>query len=533
MAFNKGKSQDGGLKTSLERIRSGNTDLRKSFIEENSDFIYKTVSLTLGKSSIPENSEELEAGLAAFNYSIDSFNLNSDGDFYSYAEKNIKKQVYYYSFQSFKASKKQTSTYYNMEGMNNPYNTVEDFEEIAIFKENLWKSGITIKSLLSCSPMKPKTIDICLDIAREISQNDDIFNRLISLKNIPFDSLNSEFKHKKQVIKKYNDYITALSFLLRSKLEIIKSYIRNHEMQWKLFNNVGVVLEITGNDTIVFTDKCRFLIVKNLDRSKVGYELKSDVFGKGMGISYVIRYSIYAVVIITALIGAVALAGHVNFDRLADPGSTHRESAFSESSPASRKEQNTDAGKNADIKKNPPQAGKATPSKNTPFKIKPSPGSSKKPGVTNSIKPALVIQNTPIIPTAAPSKSKPDSSPSLSTVAPSVKPAIGSDSLYYPTVKATGAPGLPRLISDSYEVRLGEDFSLTIHMYKGNNGTMWRLYENGKPIITLHCEDNSPNDQMISRLITPKSAGTYTYRCELVNSFGSTGSATIEVIVKE
>jgi DNA-directed RNA polymerase specialized sigma subunit len=65
----------------LEKIRSGDMQLRKKFIEENSKFIAKTVSKTLGKSAVPKNSEEFELGLSAFNYSIDDFDLKSGEDF--------------------------------------------------------------------------------------------------------------------------------------------------------------------------------------------------------------------------------------------------------------------------------------------------------------------------------------------------------------------------------------------------------------------------------------------------------------------
>ncbi len=527
MAFNffvRGKrSTDNNLKSRLEKIRSGNTGLRQIFIEENSNFINKTVSLTLGKSIVPRNSREFDIGISAFNHSIDSFDLNSNNDFFSYAEKLIKEQIYYYSFQNLKDSKKQTSTCCNLD-VHHPYSTVEDLEEIALFKENLWKCGITLKVLSQFSPVNPKIIGICLRTAREIAQNDELFNKLISLKKVPVDSLNIDLKLSKQVIKKNNDYITALSFLMRSNLEIIKSYIKNREMHWKLFNDVGIVFETTGNETIVFTGKCRFLTSKKLEHAKVGYQLKSDRFSKGAFFLYVKRYLPYAAAI-AVIIASILSIKNIDFDKLTGDSDVQSKEVFSASSPVSPKVKNSSVKNSAGAKQNnTPENKKVTSAKNTPKSAMPAPTDIKKPTTANK-------QNNPDIPKATPSEKAPDSPTPVSTTAPSIEPITSPES--FPTVKATGAPGRPRLSSDSYEVKLGDDYTITMRMYQGNNGTMWKLYENGNLIASLHSADNSPNDQAASRIITPKSAGNYTYRCELSNSFGSTSSSTIEVVVNE
>jgi len=66
----------------------------------------------------------------------------------------------------------------------------------------------------------------------------------------------------------------------------------------------------------------------------------------------------------------------------------------------------------------------------------------------------------------------------------------------------------------------------------GNNGTIWKLYENGILISSRNSPDNSPSEQFNQRMVIAKKPGTYTYRCEASNSYGTTSSSTITVTVK-
>lgn len=61
-----------------------------------------------------------------------------------------------------------------------------------------------------------------------------------------------------------------------------------------------------------------------------------------------------------------------------------------------------------------------------------------------------------------------------------------------------------------------------MNLWWGNNGTEFKLYENDVLISNQMLTDSSPNAQAMSTDIVGKSNGTYTYTCELVNSFGST-----------
>lgn len=94
---------------------------------------------------------------------------------------------------------------------------------------------------------------------------------------------------------------------------------------------------------------------------------------------------------------------------------------------------------------------------------------------------------------------------------------------------ATGIPGTPNLYHNNYDGL--SNYTITMNMWWGNNGTSWVLYENNAVILTQTLVDNSPDAQTASFNITGKQNGSYSYRCDLRNSFGTTNSKTITVNV--
>jgi len=94
---------------------------------------------------------------------------------------------------------------------------------------------------------------------------------------------------------------------------------------------------------------------------------------------------------------------------------------------------------------------------------------------------------------------------------------------------ATGVPGIPKLMSDNYNKL--SSYNITMNMYWGNNGSQWKLYENGQVILVQNLVDNSPAAQTATTAFTSKEDGTYVYKCELINSFGVTPSEEVTVNV--
>lgn len=104
------------------------------------------------------------------------------------------------------------------------------------------------------------------------------------------------------------------------------------------------------------------------------------------------------------------------------------------------------------------------------------------------------------------------------------------------TVKQTlanGAPGQPVLSADNGHANGLQDgnFNIAMNMWWGNNGTVYKLYENGALIGTHMLADASPGAQLAKSAIKGKPNGSYTYTCELINIFGTTKCGPLVVNV--
>ncbi|MNZ44691.1 hypothetical protein D3C78_623240 [compost metagenome] len=72
-----------------------------------------------------------------------------------------------------------------------------------------------------------------------------------------------------------------------------------------------------------------------------------------------------------------------------------------------------------------------------------------------------------------------------------------------------------------------------MNMWYGSNGSKYKLYEDGVLIDEQTLTDNSPSAQTAVTSISGKANGTYTYTCELINSYGAAACGTLVVTVKD
>ena len=100
--------------------------------------------------------------------------------------------------------------------------------------------------------------------------------------------------------------------------------------------------------------------------------------------------------------------------------------------------------------------------------------------------------------------------------------------------KSKAKPGKPILSLDSrYKTRHQYgDYNVTMNMRHGENGAIYKIYENDVLIDTKILSDNSPNAQKVVTAIIGKKSGKYRYYAELINAFGTTTSKTLMVTVR-
>ena len=94
------------------------------------------------------------------------------------------------------------------------------------------------------------------------------------------------------------------------------------------------------------------------------------------------------------------------------------------------------------------------------------------------------------------------------------------------------APDQPVLSDDNAEDGLrGGSFTITANLWWGQNGTSFRLFEDGELITEVPLADDTPRAQEVTVPIEGRTDGEYTYTCELENAGGVTECDPHTVVV--
>ncbi|WP_256252923.1 carbohydrate binding domain-containing protein [Paenibacillus sp. UNC496MF] len=101
--------------------------------------------------------------------------------------------------------------------------------------------------------------------------------------------------------------------------------------------------------------------------------------------------------------------------------------------------------------------------------------------------------------------------------------------------KSAGVPGKPILSSDNgYDTGIPDgSYTISMNMWWGNNGGVYKLYENDVLIDTQTLADDSPNPQSAVTSVSGRKNGAYRYYAELANAYGTTRSDELTVNVTQ
>jgi hypothetical protein len=130
---------------------------------------------------------------------------------------------------------------------------------------------------------------------------------------------------------------------------------------------------------------------------------------------------------------------------------------------------------------------------------------------------------------------------SATAAADGFAPATAVSSAVVPTEVASGdgqpgAPGVAVLSSDNgWDTGLLDgDYSITMNLWWGTNGTLFKLYENGSLVAAVPLKaSSSAGPQTASVPLTGRVNGRYVYTGELVNAEGRTAVRPLAVTVKD
>ncbi len=496
---------------SINNIKQGDLSAKKDFTDRHKGFISETISHALGKSTIPKNSPEFDIGLEAFDHSIDLFNPGNDKDFLSFSEQIIREWVLSYARES------------NSTSMHNQideekyylYCNYESTKDISQYKMNLWEYGIKLRELPNSSPDEKQNIGTCVRIAKKLSNDNILFQRILDHKTLSSEDFTDGIKLDRKIFNKHKKYIIALTLILKNHLKLLSSYLKNVYLRNDFTENIGVILEINNDQAILFTLQGEFLTVKLNKSNKVGEQVKFGSYRvqkKNRNFKYIVAaWAVTSLIICFAIYqGFVMIIKNrplTNYDSEAIPLANNSQVPKNTSLITPKSTNNNII---ANITETPQPEPTATPS----AKITP-----RKTSVT--AKPTNNSTATPV----------------NTTVVVVTPTAVHSDNITPASTaiasKANGIPGEVRISAVPYKVKSGSKYTVHFYMKSGNNGTMLILYENDKEHSRYTDTDDTPNAQAKIVEFQADTPGTYTYRWELINQFGSTSSQTITVTVYE
>ncbi len=218
----------------IDSIRKGDLQLRDRFISESIPFIMESLYKILKRRIDIKNDEEFSIGLSAFNEAIDHYDLCRKGDFYRYSSIIINHRIIDY----LRSAKKRDKTIpfssiednecfeqkYLASNTYNQYEIVELKEDILILQQNLMEFGITWDDLISNSPVHRDTRRLCIRIAKEILEDEDLYSKLINTKRIPRSQLVERLKIHRRTIENHRTFIIAICLILKSNQDELKAF---------------------------------------------------------------------------------------------------------------------------------------------------------------------------------------------------------------------------------------------------------------------------------------------------------------------
>lgn len=228
----------------LKKIKNGDNLSKEELIKDYKPFIIKVVSKTTGKYVDMENSDEFSIGLMAFNEAIECYDSSKNAGFIGFAETVIKRRVIDYTRSNYKENKVYPFSYFDSDEENDSnsfedsylkvdagsqLDRIETKEEIALFVKKLGEFGVTLGDLVESAPKHMDSKRICIRIARILTENEELSEKLSKKKNIPMVDLMKLVEVNHKTIERNRKFILAVYLILRSKLEVLQGYVANVE----------------------------------------------------------------------------------------------------------------------------------------------------------------------------------------------------------------------------------------------------------------------------------------------------------------
>ncbi|MBS4025812.1 MAG: RNA polymerase sigma-I factor [Clostridia bacterium] len=221
----------------LHKAQQGDESARELLITSFKPFIGKIASEQCSRYLDWRNDDELSIALLAFNQAIDKFDLNKNTSFTSYAAMVIRHRLIDYFRQEEKhrhllfSQVTETGDYLpgEKEAAEKNYQAKalqeSRLEELMTFIKLLEEYGISLEDLTKVSPKHLDTKQNLAGIARALSQNGMLLQKMSSTKQLPIKELMQLTGASRKVLETGRRYIIALAIIFSFNLYHLQAFI--------------------------------------------------------------------------------------------------------------------------------------------------------------------------------------------------------------------------------------------------------------------------------------------------------------------
>ncbi|WP_231687859.1 RNA polymerase sigma factor SigI [Bacillus sp. FJAT-27251] len=229
------------LEEKVALIQQGDESLLDDLIKSYKPFIAKSVS-SVCKRYISETDDEFSIGLIAFNEAIQKFSAEKGNSLLSFADVLIKRKVIDYIRQQ---NRNQTVSFgFGSEGadeesqrskiedelsIENHWNKTDEErrrDEIYQFQLLLKEYDLSFQDLVKQSPKHADARRNAMEVARILSENEELTQQLLEKKRLPIKQLENMVSLSRKTIERNRKYIIAISLILIGDYYYLKDYIK-------------------------------------------------------------------------------------------------------------------------------------------------------------------------------------------------------------------------------------------------------------------------------------------------------------------
>ncbi|MBT2756238.1 RNA polymerase sigma factor SigI [Mesobacillus foraminis] len=237
-----GKKKQKTLEEKVVLIQQGDLVLRDDLIKAYKPFIAKSVS-TVCKRYISQTDDEFSIGLIAFNEAIEKYSPEKGNSLLSFADILIKRRVIDFIRQQ--SRNQAISMNFGSESDEDENHrsaiidaelSIESFrkktdeerrrEEIVQFQHILKDFGLSFKDLVENSPKHADARRNAMEVAKILSENQDLKDLLLEKKRLPIKQLENLVDLSRKTIERNRKYIIAVSLILIGDYIYLKDYIK-------------------------------------------------------------------------------------------------------------------------------------------------------------------------------------------------------------------------------------------------------------------------------------------------------------------